>query len=185
MAEGRLATSKIYGDRCQVIITYRGIAPKIDDSVFVAEGAQIIGDVEIGSDSSVWFNAVVRGDVHHIRIAERTNIQDNAVLHVSHERHPLHIGSDVTIGHGAIVHACTIRNGCLIGMGAKILDDAVVGPYAIVAAGALVLEDFIVPEGMLVAGVPARLRRPLTDLEKDRIIQSARNYVGYAKTYRE
>ena len=168
-----------------MIIPYRGITPKIHPSVFIAEGAQIIGDVEIGAESSVWFNTVIRGDVHYIRIGERTNIQDNCVLHVTHNTYPLVIGSDVTVGHGAILHAATIKDRCLIGMGAKVLDDATVGPYAFVAAGSLVLEHFEVPEGALVAGVPARVKRMLSEEERQQIVQSAQNYVGYVKTYRE
>jgi carbonic anhydrase/acetyltransferase-like protein (isoleucine patch superfamily) len=168
-----------------MIIPYRGIKPRIDPSVYIAEGAQIIGDVEIGRDSSVWFNTVIRGDVHYIRIGERTNVQDNCVLHVTHDTYPLVIGSDVTVGHGAILHAATIKDRCLIGMGAKVLDNATVGPYALVAAGALVLEHFEVPEGALVAGVPARIKRMLTEEEREQIVQSARNYVGYVKTYQE
>ena len=168
-----------------MIIPYRGIKPRIDPSVFIAEGAQIIGDVEIGRNSSVWFNTVIRGDVHYIRIGERTNIQDNCVLHVTHDTYPLVIGSDVTVGHGAILHAATIKDRCLIGMGAKVLDNATVGPYALVAAGALVLEHFEVPEGTLVGGVPARIKRMLTEEEREQIVQSAQNYVGYVKTYQE
>ncbi len=168
-----------------MIIPYRGITPKIHPSVFIAEGAQIIGDVEIGAESSVWFNTVIRGDVHYIRIGERTNIQDNCVLHVTHNTYPLVIGSDVTVGHGAILHAAIIKDRCLIGMGAKVLDDATVGPYAFVAAGSLVLEHFEVPEGALVAGVPARVKRMLSEEEKQQIVQSAHNFVGYVKTYRE
>jgi len=168
-----------------MIIPYKGITPRIHPSVFVAEGAQIIGDVEIGAGSSVWFNSVIRGDVHFIRIGERTNIQDNCVLHVTHDTYPLVIGSDVTVGHGAILHACTISDRCLIGMGAKVLDDAKVGPYAFVAAGSLVLEHFEVPEGALVAGVPARVKRMLTDEEKEQIVRSAQNYVRYVESYRE
>jgi gamma-carbonic anhydrase len=168
-----------------MIIAYRGIRPKLHPSVFVAEGAQIVGDVEIGQESSVWFNTVIRGDVHYIRIGERTNIQDNSVLHVTHEKYPLVIGSNVTIGHGAIVHAATVKDNCLIGMGATVLDNATVGPYALIAAGSLVLENFEVPEGSLVAGVPARVKRMLSTEERRQIVQSAQNYVDYVKTYRE
>jgi gamma-carbonic anhydrase len=168
-----------------MIIPYKGITPRIHPSAFVAEGAQIIGDVEIGADSSVWFNTVIRGDVHYIRIGERTNVQDNCVLHVTRDTYPLVIGSDVTVGHGAILHACTIKDRCLIGLGAKILDDATVGPYALVAAGSLVLEHFEVPEGALVAGVPARVKRMLTEEERKQLVQSAQNYVRYVKAYRE
>jgi carbonic anhydrase/acetyltransferase-like protein (isoleucine patch superfamily) len=168
-----------------MIHKYLGITPKMHSSVFVADGAQIIGDVEIGKDSSVWFNAVVRGDVHYIRIGERTNVQDNSVLHVTHEKYPLVIGSDVTIGHGAIIHAATLKDCCLIGMGAKVLDNATVGSQSFVAAGSLVLENFEVPEGVLVAGVPARVKRMLSREEREQIARSARNYVDYVKTYRQ
>ena len=115
------------------IITYKGITPKIDPSVFIADGVYIIGDVEIGKDSSVWFNTVIRGDVNFIRIGERTNIQDNTVVHVTNKKFPTHIGSNVTIGHSAVIHACTIQDFSLIGMGAVILDDANIGKYSLVA----------------------------------------------------
>jgi len=180
-----LAAAEVRRGGGEMIVTYKGITPRIHPSVFVAEGAQIIGDVEIGAGSSVWFNAVIRGDVNYIRIGERTNIQDNSVLHVTHDTYPLIIGSDVTVGHGAILHAAVIRDRCLIGMGATVLDDAKVGPYAFVAAGSLVLEHFEVPEGALVAGVPAKVKRMLTDVERNQIVQSALNYVDYVKTYRE
>lgn len=167
-----------------MIISYQGVMPKIHETVFVAEGARIIGDVEISRESSVWFNTVIRGDVHFIRIGERTNIQDNCVLHVTHQKYPLLIGSNVTVGHGAIVHAASVFDYCLIGMGAVVLDNARVGPFALVAAGSLVLEGTEVPEGTLVAGAPARIKRKLTEEERDGIRQSADNYVGYAKRYR-
>jgi carbonic anhydrase/acetyltransferase-like protein (isoleucine patch superfamily) len=163
---------------------YRGIKPKVHESVFIADGAKIIGDVEIGSGSSVWYNTVIRGDVNTIRIGERTNIQDNSVLHVTHKKYPLVIGSNVTIGHGAVVHACTVKDFCLIGMGAIVMDQATVGPYALIAAGSVVPEQFKVPEGTLVAGVPAHVRRKLTEEEKRMLEQSAQNYVEYVKTYR-
>lgn len=166
------------------MIAYQGKFPKVHGSVFVAKGARIIGDVEIDEDSSVWFNVVVRGDVHYIRIGKRTNIQDNSVLHVNHDRFPCVIGSDVTIGHQAIVHACTVGDFCLIGMGAIILDNARIGNQCLIAASSLVLENFQVPDGMLVAGVPARIKRPLTPDEKEKIRQSAVNYVDYAKAYK-
>ena len=167
------------------LIPYRGILPKLDPSVFVADGARIIGDVEIGEQSSVWFNAVVRGDVDVIRIGARTNIQDGAVLHVTHDRFPLMIGSDVTVGHGAILHGCRIGNGCLIGMGAIVLDNAKVAGGSMIAAGSLVREGAEVPEGVLVAGVPAVVKRPLTQEEREMILQSAKNYMHYVATYRE
>ncbi len=146
---------------------------------------RIIGDVAIGKDSSVWFNSVVRGDVHRIRIGERTNIQDNCVLHVTHERYALNIGNNVTVGHGAVLHGCTIGDYCVIGMGAIVLDNAFVNPRSFVAAGALVSENFVVPPEMLVAGVPAKVKRALKADELKFLEQSAQNYVGYVKTYRE
>ena len=148
------------------IITYKGITPTIDPSVFIADGVHIIGDVEIGKDSSVWYNTVIRGDVNYIRIGERTNIQDNTVVHVTNKKFPTHIGSNVTIGHSAVIHACTINDYSLIGMGAVVLDDANVGPFALVAAGAVVTMGMVIPEGMLAAGVPAKIVRTLTDDER-------------------
>ncbi len=165
------------------IIPYQGKTPVIHPSVFIAEGAHIIGDVEIGKDSSVWFNTVIRGDVNYIRIGERTNVQDNSVLHVTHKTFPLIIGSNVTIGHGAVVHAATIFDFCLLGMNATVLDDAKVGPYALVAAGAVVLGGMVIPEGMLAAGIPAKVVRPLTKEEKQSLVQSAENYTRYVVSY--
>jgi carbonic anhydrase/acetyltransferase-like protein (isoleucine patch superfamily) len=168
-----------------MIHSYRGVTPNVHSSVFVVASAQIIGDVVIGKDSSVWYNAVIRGDVNSIRIGERTNVQDCCVLHVRHKEFPLLIGSNVTLGHGAIVHACTIHDYCLIGMGAIILDNAIINSYTLVAAGAVVLSGMNVPEGVLVAGVPAKVVRPLTVQERRMLEESAANYVEYATTYRE
>jgi carbonic anhydrase/acetyltransferase-like protein (isoleucine patch superfamily) len=165
------------------IIPYKGRIPKLHASVFVADGAKIIGDVEIGEQSGIWFNVVIRGDVNYIHIGSRTNIQDNAVLHVTTKSAPLNIGSNITIGHSAVLHGCTIDDCCLIGMGALVLDRAHIHQNSMVAAGALVLEGFDVPEGMLVAGIPARVKRALTDEEKQFIRQSAANYVGYVQGY--
>jgi carbonic anhydrase/acetyltransferase-like protein (isoleucine patch superfamily) len=166
------------------ILPYAGAMPKLHPSVFVAEGARVIGDVEIEKDSSVWFNAVIRGDVNFIRIGERTNIQDASVLHVTHERYPLIIGSNVTVGHSAVVHAATVHDFSLIGMGAVVLDNACIGPYSLVAAGAVVVGHSIIPEGMLAAGVPAKVVRSLTEEERQALIQSAQNYVEYIASYR-
>ncbi len=166
------------------IVSYRGITPKIHPSVFIADGVHIIGDVVIGKDSSVWYNTVIRGDVNYIRIGERTNIQDNTVIHVTNKKFPTHIGSNVTIGHNAVIHACTINDYCLIGMGAIILDDAKVGPYSLIAAGAVVTMGSVIPEGMLAAGVPAKIIRPLTVEERQSLVQSAQNYIDYVATYR-
>jgi carbonic anhydrase/acetyltransferase-like protein (isoleucine patch superfamily) len=158
--------------------------PQLHPSVFVAEGAKIIGDVKIEENSSVWFNAVIRGDVHYIRIGHRTNIQDNSVLHVTSKIAPLNIGSDVTIGHSAVLHGCTIEERCLIGIGAIVLDGAYIHRNSMVAAGSLVLEGFDVQEGMLAAGIPAKIKRPLTEEEKQFLSQSAANYMQYVQNYR-
>ena len=166
------------------IITFNGRTPKLHESVFVANGAKIIGDVKIEERSSIWFNTVIRGDINFIRIGSCTNIQDNSVLHVTSKTAPLIIGSNVTVGHSVILHGCTIDNCCLIGMGAIVLDGAHIHQNSMVAAGAIVLEGFDVPEGMLVAGVPANIKRALTEEEKQIISQSAENYVGYVQAYR-
>jgi carbonic anhydrase/acetyltransferase-like protein (isoleucine patch superfamily) len=166
------------------LIPYAHIEPKVHSSVFIADGARIIGDVEIGRDSSVWFNTVIRGDVHYIRIGERTNVQDNTVIHVTHKKYPTIVGSNVTIGHSAVIHACTISDYCLIGMGAIVLDGAVVGRSSLVAAGAVVPMRMEIPEGVLAAGIPARIVRSLSDEEKASLVQSAQNYVDYVASYR-
>ena len=165
------------------VVTLGDHAPRIHPSVFVADGAYVIGDVEIAADASIWFTAVIRGDINRITIGERTNIQDGAVVHVTHEL-PAVIGADVTVGHHAIVHACTIGAGSLIGMGSVVLDDAVIGPECLVAAGAVVLQHARIPEGSLVAGVPARVLRQLTEDEGRQLRESAQQYVTYARRFR-
>jgi carbonic anhydrase/acetyltransferase-like protein (isoleucine patch superfamily) len=142
----------------------------------------VIGDVRVGKDASVWFGAVLRGDINSILVGERTNIQDGCVLHVTHE-HGVRIGRDVTVGHRAVVHGCTIADECLIGMGSVILDGVRIETHALVAAGAVVLEKTVVPEGSLVAGIPARVIRQLTGREREAISESARHYVEYALTF--
>jgi len=166
-----------------LIITYGGITPTLHPSVFIAQGAVVLGDVEIGEHSSVWFNSVIRGDVHEIRIGRRTNIQDLSMLHTTYNKHPLHIGNDVTVGHHAMLHGCTIEDLVLVGMQATILDRAVVRKHSIVAAGAVVREGFEVPEGTLVAGVPAKVVRELTEKEHEKLVQSAQNYIDYVASY--
>ena len=165
------------------ILSYKGIYPKLHQSVFIVESAIIIGDVEIGEYSSVWFNAVIRGDVNYIRIGYRTNIQDLCMLHVTKDTRPLILGNEITVGHSVTLHGCTIKDRCLIGMGATILDGAVVGEDCIIGAGALVTEGSVIPPGTLAIGFPAKPRRDLTDAEKARIKQSAQNYIDYAQTY--
>ena len=184
----RILEQSIHGGLGQgnlgVIMSHHGVAPKIARGVFIADTAVVIGDVEIGEGASIWFGCVVRGDGNAIRIGERTNIQDACVLHVRGETGPLSIGSDVTLGHGAIAHACTIGDNCLIGMGAIVLDNAEINPYTLVAAGAVVRTNARFPGGVLVAGVPAKIVRDLTPEERTMIDQSARSYVGYARTYK-
>lgn len=167
------------------IITFKGITPKIHESVFICEGVRIVGDVEIGKDSSVWYNTVIRGDVHWIKIGERTNIQDLCMLHVTNQKWPLLIGNDVSIGHSVTLHGCTLNDNCLIGMGALVLDNATIGSNTLVAAGTVVKENFNVPEGVLIAGVPGKIIRDLRPDEIDRITQTSPNYIKYAKDYRD
>ena len=167
-----------------MIRSYRGTLPAIDPSAYVDPGAQIIGDVVIGAQSSIWCNAVVRGDVNIIRIGARTNVQDLSVLHVTRRTASLIIGDEVTIGHAAILHGCTIKNRCLIGMGSIVMDGAVVGEESIVGAGALVTEGMVVPPRMLAVGVPAVVRRALTAREIEFLAESAANYVCDADEYR-
>jgi carbonic anhydrase/acetyltransferase-like protein (isoleucine patch superfamily) len=166
-----------------IVRPYEGKEPRLGARVFAADNAAIIGDVEIGDDCSIWYGAVIRGDVHSIRIGARTNIQDNCVVHVTQQTHPVTIAHEVTIGHGAIAHGCTIERAALIGMGSRVLDGAVVGELALVAAGALVPEGMHIPPRTLVVGVPARVKRPLTDEEIARLEQSWKNYVGYKEKY--
>ncbi len=166
-----------------MIMPYKGISPRIHETAFIVDNASIIGDVEIGEHSSVWFNAVVRGDVHYIRIGKRTNVQDNSTLHVTKDTYPLIIGDDITIGHNVILHGCTVRDRCLIGMGSIILDNAEVGEDSIVGAGALVTEGMKVPPRSLVLGVPGKVKRALTDDEVARILRSAKNYMEYSRNY--
>jgi carbonic anhydrase/acetyltransferase-like protein (isoleucine patch superfamily) len=160
-----------------------GKAPRIGARVFVAENATLIGDVELGDDSSIWFGTVLRGDVHRIRVGARTNIQDNCTLHVTNGTWPVEIADEVTIGHGVIAHGCTIGRAALIGMGSRVLDGAVIGELALVGAGALVSEGMQVPPRTLVVGVPARVKRELTMDEVVRLESSWRHYVEYKDKY--
>lgn len=168
-----------------LLLPFGGKTPVIGTNVLLCPGVVVTGDVEIGTDSSLWFNTVARGDVFSIHIGERTNIQDISMLHVTTGKYGLEIGNDVTVGHSAILHGCIVRDRCLIGMGARVLDRAVVHSYSIVAAGSVVREGFVVPEGVLVAGVPAKIMRELTDDDRIMIEQSAAHYVEVAHTYRE
>lgn len=158
--------------------------PKLGAQVFVAPGAHVIGDVEVADDVSFWFQTVTRADVNFIRIGPETNIQDGAVLHVAHDHHPLIIGARVVIGHGAVVHGCTIGDGVLVGIGARILDGAVVEAGAQVGAGAVVAPRHRIPAGHLALGIPARVSRPLTAEETRRIAETVDRYKALKDEYR-
>jgi gamma-carbonic anhydrase len=166
-----------------MLLPHRGRHPQISPTAFIAQSAQIIGEVSIGAESSVWFNVVIRGDVHYIRIGERTNVQDGTVIHVSRNTHPTVIGDEVTIGHNVTLHGCTIGNRCLIGMGSVILDGALIGDESLIAAGAVVAPGTEIPPRTLAIGSPARPHRLLTAEEIQHLRQSAENYIGYVKDY--
>jgi carbonic anhydrase/acetyltransferase-like protein (isoleucine patch superfamily) len=167
-----------------MLIAYAGRLPQVDSSAYVQQSAQVIGDVVIGPQSSVWFNVVIRGDVHHIRIGARTNIQDNTTVHVTGGRWPTLVGDDVTVAHAVIVHGCRVGNRCLIGMGAIVMDGAEIGDDCLVAAGSLVTSGTQIPPGQLVMGRPAAVARPLRPEEIARLKESAQHYVAHAASYR-
>ena len=162
---------------------FRSIRPKVHPTAFVDQSAQIIGDVQIGEESSVWMNVVIRGDVNSIRVGNRSNIQDATVIHVMRGTHSPTIGNEVTVGHAAVLHGCTIHDRVLIGMGAILLNGAEIGEDSIVAAGTLVPEEKKFPPGSLLMGRPARLRRQLTESEIASIRDYAERYIGYRKDY--
>lgn len=164
-------------------LSFKGVQPVIDPSVYVAPGAVIIGDVVIGPQSSIWFGTVVRADVHYIRIGAQTNIQDQCILHVTGGTYPLNVGDRITVGHRAIIHGCTIEEGCLIGMGAVLLDGCHVGAEAIVAAGSVVSEGNRIPSRTLAMGVPAEPRREITEKELARARDSTSHYIELAQIY--
>jgi gamma-carbonic anhydrase len=163
--------------------SHRGRVPRVHPTAYIDDSAQIIGDVDIGAESSVWMGVVIRGDVNRIQIGRRSNVQDGTVVHVMKDTHETEIGNDVTIGHAAIVHGCTIEDRCLIGMGAILLNGARIGTGSIVAAGSLVVEGMTVPPGSLVMGSPAKVKRPLSDAEVAEIQTYADRYVLYRLDY--
>ena len=165
-----------------MIASYKGVLPRVAKSVFVAGSADLIGDVEIGDDASIWFQMVLRGDIGPIRVGAHSNIQDGSVLH-SVTGVPVEVGQWVTVGHRVVLHGCTVEDHCLIGMGAIVLNGARVGEGSIVAAGALVLEDTVIPPGSLYVGVPARLRRKLDDDDRAFIDAHAGHYLEYKNIY--
>jgi len=168
-----------------VILPVKGVYPTIPDDAFIAPNATIAGDVVMGSSCSIWFNAVVRGDVNAIRIGNKVNIQDNAVIHCTYEKHATVIGNNVSIGHAAIVHGCTVEDNVLIGMGAIVMDKAVVGSNSIVAAGAVVLEGTIIPPGTVFAGVPAKKVKDISpEKVSGEIERIANNYTLYSSWFK-
>lgn len=162
---------------------YKDRLPEVHPTAYIDQSAHVIGDVTIGEHSSVWMCVVIRGDVNYIRIGDRTNIQDGTVVHVMHDTCPTVIGNDVTIGHGAIVHGCTIADRVLVGMGAIVLNGASIGADTIVAAGSLVTERMVIPARSLVMGSPAKVKRALSDTEVASIQEYADNYVRYKRDY--
>lgn len=166
-----------------MIRSYKGISPRIADTAFVEQSAQIIGDVELGAHSSVWFNCVLRGDCYHIRIGESTNIQDGTVIHVTQGRFATIIGDFVTVGHSAVLHGCTIEDRCLIGIGAIVLDDVTIGEDSFIAAGSIVTPGTLIPPRSMVMGAPAKVRRQVTDEEVARIGEHWQHYVEYKNQY--
>ena len=168
-----------------MIRAFRGKRPQIHPTAFVEESAQVIGDVTIGAHSSVWFCAVVRGDVFHITIGERTNIQDGTVIHVTGGTHATILEDEVTVGHNVTLHGCHVERGCLVGIGSIVMDGCRVGEKSLVAAGALVSPGTVIPPRSLVMGVPARVKRQLTERETADLDVFWQNYVEYTRAYRE
>jgi carbonic anhydrase/acetyltransferase-like protein (isoleucine patch superfamily) len=167
-----------------MIKKFRGKLPIIPGSCYISESVDLIGDVTLGENVSLWFGTVVRGDMHHITIGARSNIQDNSVIHVTTDISPTRIGDEVTVGHNAIIHGATIEDRCLIGMGSIIMDDVVVGEGSIVGAGAVVPPNMIIPPRSLVVGLPAKIVRQTTDEELEMIIERAQHYIDFSQEYK-
>ncbi len=167
-----------------MIYKYEDKYPKIDESAFIAASADIIGDVTIGEDCSIWFGAVLRGDEKYIKIGKGTNIQDNCTVHINAEKYGTDIGEYVTAGHGAILHGCKVGNYCLIGIGAIVLDGAEIGEYTIIGAGSMVTGGKKIPSGVLAIGSPAKVVRELTEEEKKGLKESAENYIKYGRKFK-
>ena len=167
-----------------MIRPYRGHIPRIPASCYIDPSAQVIGDVTLGEHASVWMNAVVRGDVHSIRIGARSNVQDCAVLHGMRHLYPVHVGEGVSIGHNATVHGCIVEDNCLIGIGARVLNNARIGEGSIIAAGCVIPEGITIPSRSLVTGVPGKVRRAITDADYNLIQMYARNYLDYLENYK-
>ena len=167
-----------------MIHAYRGVVPKVHLSAWIADSADVIGDVELGEESSVWFSAVIRGDVNFVRVGRGTNLQDGTVLHVNRNGTPTILEDYVTVGHAARLHGCHIKSNCLIGIGAVVLDGAVLEEECVVAAGAVVSPGTLVPKGSVLMGAPARVKRSVTEKDLEWIYRSAKNYIGLAAEYK-
>mgnify|MGYP003647556525 CR=1 FL=1 len=164
-----------------IVKSIKGISPKMGENCFLAENATLVGDIEMGDECSIWYSAVIRGDVNSVRMGNKVNVQDNATLHCTYQKYPLTIGNNVSIGHNAIAHGCTIHDNVLIGMGAIVMDNCVVESNSIVAAGAVVLEGTHIPSGTIFAGVPAKKVKDITpELISGEIDRIANNYVMYS-----
>ncbi|GGB17373.1 gamma carbonic anhydrase family protein [Mucilaginibacter rubeus] len=168
-----------------VILPIKDKSPVWGKDCFIAENCTIVGDVVMGDNCSVWFNAVIRGDVHYIKIGNNTNIQDGAVIHATYLKAPTNIGNHVSIGHNALVHGCTLHDHTLVGMGAIVMDHAVVNEFVIIAAGAVVLENTVCESGYLYAGIPAKKIKPLTDEQRAMLKQLPQNYIMYSGWFKE
>jgi carbonic anhydrase/acetyltransferase-like protein (isoleucine patch superfamily) len=168
-----------------MIRPFRGVHPQIHPTAFVDRSAQIIGDVHLGEESSIWCNCTVRGDIYYIRLGNRTNVQDNSVIHVRNGTHPTILEDEVTVGHSVTLHGCYVERGCLIGIGSILLDDVHIGSDSLVAAGALVSPGTIIPPRSLVMGFPAKVKRSLTDEEVAGLEIYWKNYVEYTREYRQ
>jgi carbonic anhydrase/acetyltransferase-like protein (isoleucine patch superfamily) len=168
-----------------LILPVKDKSPVWGSECFIAENATIVGDVVMGDNCSVWFNAVIRGDVHYIKIGNNTNIQDGAVIHCSYQYAPTNVGNNVSIGHNALVHGCTLHDNVLIGMGAIVMDHAVVEPFVIIAAGSVVLEKTICESGYLYAGTPAKKIKPITDAQHEMLKRLPNNYIMYSGWFKE
>jgi carbonic anhydrase/acetyltransferase-like protein (isoleucine patch superfamily) len=168
-----------------LILPVNNIYPQIPDNCFIAENSTIVGDVKFGNDCSVWFNAIIRGDVHSIEIGARTNIQDGAVIHCTYQKAKTVIGNDVSIGHRAIVHGCTVHDHVLIGMGAIVMDHAVINEYCIIAAGSIILENTICESGYIYAGSPAKKIKPISEDQRKLLDNLPNNYIMYSDWFKD
>ncbi len=167
-----------------LILPVNNVLPQIPDNCFIAENSTIVGDVKFGNNCSVWFNAIIRGDVHSIEIGDRTNIQDGAVIHCTYQKAKTVIGNDVSIGHRAIVHGCTVHDNVLIGMGAIVMDHAVINEYCIIAAGSIILENTVCESGYIYAGSPAKKIKAISEDQKKLLDKLPNNYIMYSDWFK-